>query len=102
MIMEKRKPHYPLDKVKFLVRHDQWHLTDMAKNTAFSDFEILREEIGVLLQNLDIGDFYKSMTSYHDHESWHDVYHPWYQSCPVYLKLGILANKVKIYSLKRR
>jgi motility quorum-sensing regulator/GCU-specific mRNA interferase toxin len=33
------------------------------------------DEIAKTVQTMQPGQFYKSMTSYHDHKIWHDVYH---------------------------
>jgi motility quorum-sensing regulator/GCU-specific mRNA interferase toxin len=43
--------------------------------------------------------FYKSMTSYTDHRSWQDVYHPETTAGKVYLKLTI-KDGVVILSFK--
>ena len=44
-------------------------------------------------------DFYKSMTSYSDHRSWQDVYHPQTIVGKIYLKLTI-KDGVVIVSFK--
>lgn len=72
--MEKKKPHYDLDELKELVKNDKTrHITYLSIQNAhkigFSETEIVET---ILL--LDIGAFYKSMTSYGSHTLWQDVY----------------------------
>lgn len=48
---------------------------------------------------LKTGDFYKSMTAYHDHTCWHDVYRPTYKGLPLYIKF-IVSGSLLIVSFK--
>jgi motility quorum-sensing regulator / GCU-specific mRNA interferase toxin len=48
---------------------------------------------------LTMADFYKSMTTYHDHKLWHDVYRPVTPLGEVYLKLTVI-DEVVIISFK--
>ncbi|MHB8621832.1 MAG: type II toxin-antitoxin system MqsR family toxin [Sulfuricaulis sp.] len=39
------------------------------------------------VEGLKPGNFYKSMTTHHDHRTWQDVYHTTVADRPVYLKI---------------
>jgi motility quorum-sensing regulator/GCU-specific mRNA interferase toxin len=47
------------------------------------------------------GDFYKSMTTYTDHQIWQDVYRPTTSAGQVYLKLTVIDD-VLIVSFKEK
>lgn len=51
------------------------------------------------IMELTPADFYKSMTSKHDHTVWQDVYRPSTQAGDIYLKL-IVVDDVLIVSFK--
>ena len=85
--MEKRRPHYRLADIKaqFGDPDHLGHLTVSARNGAralgFSD-----EDIVEAIQGLTSQDLHKSMTSYHDHTLWQDVYLPTYRNVDLYVK----------------
>ena len=85
--MEKRRAHYRLEDIKaqFSDPDHLGHLTVSARNGAralgFSDEDIVR-----VIQNLTSRDLYKSMTSYHDHTLWQDVYLPTCHTADLYVK----------------
>jgi motility quorum-sensing regulator/GCU-specific mRNA interferase toxin len=73
--MEKRRAHYPLEKVKEYVQNNGiTAFTMTARRNAFSMGMTQSEMIAVVL-SLSGNGFYKSMTSYHDATLWQDVYH---------------------------
>jgi len=45
-----------------------------------------RREIAAVIANLEQADFYKSMTSHHDHRIWQDVYHARTPEGVIYVK----------------
>lgn len=68
--MEKRKPSHDLEKFK----KSRYRTTGTAIRTA-SQIGYLEEDICRVVSAMKQEHFYKSMTSYHDHTSWQDVYH---------------------------
>ena len=55
------------------------------------------QDMLAVIANLTRGEFYKSMTTYHDHHIWQDVYHG---HCPngliAYIKLTQVAERIVI------
>ena len=73
--MEKRTPHYVLVRVKeYIAMRGIEAFTLTARRNGFALGLTQAEMVAVVLA-LTAGDFYKSMTSYHDHTLWQDVYH---------------------------
>jgi motility quorum-sensing regulator/GCU-specific mRNA interferase toxin len=96
--MEKRTPHCQLAKVKALVRDGKVRSTRSALTGAATlglDFS----EMLVVVSELTMKDFYKSMTTYADHRVWQDVYRPTTKVGEVYLKLTVIDD-VLIVSFK--
>lgn len=77
-ITEKLKPTYALEEIKRAfssVRH--LRMTRTARNCAFA-LGFSRQDIVDCIHGIEVGHFYKSMTSDRDHRVWQDVYHvPW-------------------------
>lgn len=96
--MEKNTPHYDLKTVKSLVRAGAIIVT----RTALCGADALGMEYADILKvvlSLSRNVFYKSMTSYADHRTWQDVYHPRTSAGTVYLKLTI-RDSVVVLSFK--
>jgi motility quorum-sensing regulator / GCU-specific mRNA interferase toxin len=96
--MEKRAPHNRLSAIKAMVGAGQIRTTYSALAGAAAmglDFDDI---IGVVMA-LKTADFYKSMTTYADHQIWQDVYRPSTNGGMVYLKLTIVDG-VLIVSFK--
>jgi motility quorum-sensing regulator / GCU-specific mRNA interferase toxin len=74
-VTEKRKPTYDLDAFKSAFSTvDRLNITGTAlKGAAALGFD--RSDIVDIIQTMQRGQFYKSMTSYADHRIWQDVYH---------------------------
>ena len=73
--MEKRTPHYPLAQVKEYVSMKGIEAFTMtARRNGFALGLTQAELVAVVLALTRI-QFYKSMTSYHDHALWQDVNH---------------------------
>jgi motility quorum-sensing regulator / GCU-specific mRNA interferase toxin len=96
--MEKKKTHYNLSLIKELIAAGQVRATGsaLAGGAALGfDFAGMLEVVGALTLN----DFYKSMTTYADHQIWQDVYRPCTEAGDVYLKLTVIED-VLIVSFK--
>jgi motility quorum-sensing regulator / GCU-specific mRNA interferase toxin len=73
--LKKYKSHYPLEKIKGEFSSvDRLAITRTARQDAtklgFSASDIIE-----VIQSIERGHFYKSMTSNHNHQIWQDVYH---------------------------
>jgi motility quorum-sensing regulator/GCU-specific mRNA interferase toxin len=100
--MEKRKPHYPLSRVKELIRQGSYRVTRTALLCATRDFGFVEaSQLAGCILNLEIKDFYKSMTTYHDSTLWQDVYHARVQGSQAYVKLQITGDSTVVISFKR-
>ncbi|OAI07995.1 type II toxin-antitoxin system MqsR family toxin [Methylomonas methanica] len=96
--MEKSSPHCKLATIKSLISAGKVRTTRTAREGATAlgfDFDGM---LGVLM-SLTQADFYKSMTSHHDHRIWQDVYRPMTAAGPVYLKLTVVDD-VLVVSFK--
>lgn len=73
--MEKRVPHYLLAEVRDAVRRrGATAFTRSALRNGYAMGLTTQDMIDVVC-SLTSADFFKSMTSYHDHTLWQDVYH---------------------------
>ena len=93
--MEKHKAHYPLSTVKQLVSQGRIRTTLSASLGAEALGFDQEERVEVVLA-LSQGDFYKSMTTYHDHREWQDVYRPTTSRGRLYLKLTVVEEVVLV------
>lgn len=98
--MEKRRAHYPLTKVKQLIRDRRVEFT-MTAVTGGAAMGFNTNEMLDVVSNLENRNLYKSMTSHADHAVWHDVYHADTHHGVVYLKLTIVGNLL-IISFKEK
>ena len=91
---EKRKPHYRLaDIQRNLGTLTIWK---SAIDGALA-MGLQRAEINEVIASLTHRDFYKSMTTYHDHRVWMDVYHGQYEGTEIYIKF--VEEKVVEFAL---
>ncbi len=99
--MEKRKPHYPLARVKVLIQEGMYRVTRTALRCAVRDFGYAdpSQLVGRVLR-LEAKDFYKSMTTHHDSTLWQDVYRPLIEDTPAYVKVQILDDTTVVISFK--
>ena len=73
--MEKLRPHYDLATIQALVvRLGAAALTKTAMDGGRA-MGLTTSEILAVIAGMGRGDFYKSMTTLHDHKVWQDVYH---------------------------
>lgn len=86
--MQKHRAHYNRAEIKafFADCSELRNVTASARRTIrqlrFSDQDVLK-----VIQCLNAKDFYKSMTTYHDHQIWQDVYHIRHHGIELYVKL---------------
>ncbi|EMY78949.1 putative toxin-antitoxin system, toxin component [Leptospira weilii serovar Ranarum str. ICFT] len=76
--------------IKKLIIEHKFTVTKSAQKTALNHFGFTEKEILNEIIGLQTSDFYKSMTSHHDHKLWQDVY-----------KKGIMNLKTYIQSLSQ-
>ena len=102
MDLEKKTPHYPLERVKALIEQGNFRVTKAAQDTAVRDFGF-RVAANLTLQVLALerSDFYKSMTSAMDSRIWQDVYLPTVGGEKAYLKVQIVSDTTVVISFKR-
>lgn len=97
--MEKRTPHTHLNIIKEMVRAERVSITNSALISASQIGFASKQEILDVVMALNASDFYKSMTAYHDHTCWHEVYRPHYKGRPLYIKF-IVSGNLLIVSFK--
>ncbi|MCX8985158.1 type II toxin-antitoxin system MqsR family toxin [Citrobacter portucalensis] len=97
--MEKGTPHTRLHIVKELVKAGKVKVVTTAYNTAAAIGFKSRAEMYAVILTLTPADFYKSMTAYNDHTSWHEVYRPTSNGQRLYIKF-IVSDGVLIVSFK--
>jgi motility quorum-sensing regulator/GCU-specific mRNA interferase toxin len=87
--MEKRTPHYHLDEVKEYVAMKGINaFTITARRNGFA-LGLTQAELVETVLTLNRKNFYKSMTSYYDHQLWQDVYHaPLFNGDTAYVKVS--------------
>ncbi|MBU1169509.1 MAG: type II toxin-antitoxin system MqsR family toxin [Proteobacteria bacterium] len=73
--MEKRKPHYELQKIKAVVRDPASRPFTISALRGGLHLGLTENEMRQVVINLTRKDFYKSMTTYADNQTWQDVYH---------------------------
>lgn len=96
--MEKRTPHCKLAVVHALVQQRKVRITASAQ-TGAAAMGLDTEGVIAVIMALIRKDFYKSMTTLHDHRIWQDVYRPATAVGDVYLKLTVVED-VLIVSFK--
>ena len=82
--MEKRKPTYLLADIQ-AAAPEKMAFTQAALRGGAAMGMTRKEMVGVI-QRLTRRDFYKSMTTYHDHRVWMDVYHGRSDGYLIYIK----------------
>ncbi|PWC17707.1 type II toxin-antitoxin system MqsR family toxin [Brenneria corticis] len=98
--MEKRTPHTRLHIVKALIAQGKVRAT----NTALNGADLLGLDFDGMCNaiiSLTTDDFYKSMTTYHDHTIWQDVYRPRINTVDLYVKIMVIDDLL-IVSFKEK
>jgi motility quorum-sensing regulator/GCU-specific mRNA interferase toxin len=96
--MEKRVAHYHLSEVQALLAEGKVRATTTALAGAAA-LEIDFQGMKAVVAGLTALAFYKSMTAYNDHRTWHDVYHAAVGDDEIYIELTIIDG-VLIVSFK--
>lgn len=98
--MEKKTPHTRLNVVQAMVAAGHVKATHIALLGA-DELGLNFDDMCSVIANLKNGDFFKSMTTYHDHTVWQDVYRPKLLCGDIYLKITV-SNDVVIVSFKEK
>jgi motility quorum-sensing regulator/GCU-specific mRNA interferase toxin len=95
--VEKRRPHYDLKKVKFLLcSEESREVTRISREGAVALGYMDEDEMLAIIDTLAHKDFYKSMTTQHDASLWQDVYRTSdEQENKIYIKLQLSHDKEK-------
>lgn len=96
--MEKCVPHIKLSLIHALVQAGKVRTTRAAREGA-AQLDLDQQQMLAVVMALSKSNFYKSMTTHHDHTVWQDVYHASASMKDVYLKLTVLDD-VLIVSFK--
>lgn len=95
--MEKSSPHYVLATMQEAVAAagvGAFTLTALRGGAALG---LTTTEMLAVIAGLSRRNFYKSMTTYHDHRLWQDVYHAACPNgCTAYIKLTLVAERIVI------
>ena len=102
--MEKKKAHYNLIEVKRLIEVNQYTITRIASINASNDFNFMSTEIVQQVLDLEVNNFYKSMTSNNNNQIWQDVYHKSINESydVAYIKIQIVKNKTVVIQFKQK
>lgn len=99
---EKRRPHYPLARIKELIADPKTRrITVTARRTA-ARLDIQEAGIVACVLELEPACFYKSMTTHYDHTAWQDVYLPTFEGIELYVKVQIDNDQTVVISFKLR
>ena len=98
--MEKKIAHYHLNEIKELIAQNKYIVTLSARQS-YTALGLDDHEVLSVIDNLESKDLYKSMTSYQNHQIWHDVYHSSYNGIELYIKLQVRDDAI-IISFKER
>ena len=96
--MEKKVAHYDLQSIKELIKDNQFYITASARS-CYTALGLTDEDALGIIHSLSNKDLYKSMTSYHDHTIWQDVYYKTVNILKLYIKLQV-NDKAIVISLK--
>ncbi|HEU0187735.1 MAG TPA: type II toxin-antitoxin system MqsR family toxin [Gallionellaceae bacterium] len=84
--MEKRSPHYSLSEIHAqMTSAMSMNLTESAR-CGIHEAGMGWEDALAVVRGLRRKDFYKSMTTHHDHRIWQDVYHASWREKVLYVK----------------
>ena len=84
--MEKRRPHYDLRAILAqMICVEDMNLT-LSAQQGIRSAGMTRSEALVVINQLSVADFYKSMTTHQSHRIWQDVYHAKWREKLLYVK----------------
>jgi motility quorum-sensing regulator / GCU-specific mRNA interferase toxin len=91
---EKKTPHHDLEAIKVAFATGNGRFTGVATRDAAS-LGYGTEQIAAIIQTMEKGQLYKSMTSNYDAKIWQDVYHVPHAAGTLYVKFtdnGLLTE----------
>ena len=91
---EKKAPHHDIGAVKRAFANGDGMFTRVATTDAAA-MGYGSAEIVDIIQTIDAGQFYKSMTSHYDETVWQDVYHVPHAKGTLYVKFTDNASLVE-------
>ena len=104
-VKEKHKPHHVLSVLKELFRKGEKTraITNTALKGAASEGYMTVDDIGEVIERLYSEHFFKSMTAYHNHKVWQDVYRYQDGEKALYIKLQLSddGQKAILIQMKR-
>lgn len=84
--MEKRRPHYDLKAILAqMICVEEMNLT-LSAQQGIRAAGMTRSEALVVINQLSVTDFYKSMTTHQSNRIWQDVYHAKWREKLLYVK----------------
>ena len=101
--MEKRRPSFDLEAFKTVCGDPKrLGITATARLSAASlGFETA--DVARVIRSMKSAQFHKSMTSYHDHRKWQDVYHVSWDQMVLYVKFtDDVVSVFTVLSFKER
>jgi motility quorum-sensing regulator / GCU-specific mRNA interferase toxin len=98
--MEKKRPTYALDTFKAAAKKLGVTIT-AAKDAGALGFD--RDGITDVIKSMEVGHFYKSMTSDNNSREWQDVYHVPYDGLVIYVKfVADVVTEFRLLSFKEK
>jgi motility quorum-sensing regulator/GCU-specific mRNA interferase toxin len=100
---EKKTPHHNLEAIKAAFSTGKGQFTGVATRDAAS-LGYGTEQIAAIIQTMEKGQFYKSMTSNYDTKVWQDVYHVPHATGTLYVKFtdNDLLTEFTLLSFKEK
>ena len=86
--------------IKELIAKKKYVVTLSARQS-YTALGLEDDQVLKVIDNLKPIDLYKSMTSYSNHQLWHDVYHSSHEGIALYIKLQVKEEAI-IISFKER
>jgi len=84
--MEKRRPHYDLADIKHQMNSVETLLLTGTARKGIASAKMSLRDAWLVIQELSMTNFYKSMTVYADNKVWQDVYHADWKGTALYIK----------------
>jgi motility quorum-sensing regulator/GCU-specific mRNA interferase toxin len=100
--MEKHRAHYDLDEIKEAFSSPEKLRISVSALRAMGALNLTKDDVVAVIRALSATDFYKSMTSYHDHRIWQDVYHSKYEGLTLYVKITVDQEGYFLISFKEK
>ncbi len=99
--MEKRSPHYALERVKDQVAKAGIRAFTRTALDGGAQMGLLSTEMLATVLSVERRMFHKSMTTYQDHRVWQDVYHVPTPMGVAYVKFTLRSDGAIVISFKR-